>query len=83
MVEVECDQVGAFTERANADKKAAAYKQRASSARVGSVYVTRGVTSSGQELNLVQVGRFTTFAAAISARSQLGDYDAVIVTLHR
>lgn len=76
-------QVGAFTNRDNADKLAAQYAGRAASAKVGSVFVTPGAGSDGRAVNLVQVGRFATFGAANQARELLGDLDAVIVPLQR
>lgn len=76
-------QIGAFTNRANADKLAAQYAGRASLTKVGSVYVTPGRGSDGRAVNLVQVGRYATFGAANNARSRLGDSGAVIVPLQR
>lgn len=76
-------QVGAFRSRANADKLAAGYVVRASSAKVGSVFVVPGTGSDGREVNLVQVGRFATFGAASQASRLLGDRNAVIVPLQR
>ncbi len=76
-------QVGAFANRANADKLAAQYVGRASSAQVGTVFVTPGTGSDGRAINLVQVGRYATFGAASQARGLLGDRSAVIVPLQR
>jgi len=76
-------QVGAFANRSNADQLAAKYAGRAASSNLGSVIVTPSVDSRGRPMNLVQVGRYATFGAANSARSQLGDFNAVIVPLQR
>jgi tetratricopeptide (TPR) repeat protein len=76
-------QVGAFTNRANADKAARTYANKAASARIGVVQVAPVTRAGGRSVNLVQVGRFATFNAASTARSRLGDPGAVIVPLQR
>lgn len=74
-------QVGAFANRANADRQAASYKARVSKAQLGTMHITTGVASDGRTIHLVQVGRYATFGAASDARSRLGDFNAVIVPL--
>lgn len=76
-------QVGAFSNRANADKSALVYAAKAASARLGSVRVILISRSNGLTVNLVQIGRFATFKAASEARSRLGDTGSVIVPLQR
>jgi tetratricopeptide (TPR) repeat protein len=76
-------QVGAFASRANADKTARAYASKSAAAKLGNVLVTPSTASNGRPINLVQVGRYATFNAAMSARKRLGDTGAVIVPLQR
>lgn len=76
-------QVGAFADKSNADQLAGRYAVRAAAGKMGSVAVVPTVGSNGRAVNLVQVGRFTTFDAANTARGMLGDTGAVIVSLQR
>lgn len=76
-------QVGAFANPGNAQKLADRYSQRAATLKLGSVYVTPATDARGRAIQLVQVGRYATFGAAMAARAQLGDKDAVVVPLKR
>jgi len=76
-------QVGAFASRTNADKAASRYARKAASAGIGAVKVTPSARNPGPAVNLVQIGRFATFGAALTARTRLGDPGAVIVPLQR
>jgi len=76
-------QIGAFSNRANADRLAAEYAGKVAAAKLGRVYVTPGAGSGGRAMNLVQVGRYTTFGSASTARDRLGARGAVIVPLQR
>lgn len=72
-------QLGAFSEKSNADEHALQMRSRTSG--IGSPRVIPSTTSSGDRLYLVQVGRFSTFASAAQARRRLGRTDVMITPL--
>lgn len=74
-------QLGAYSTKANADTQAVKMRSAADRAGVGTPRVVPSRGDSGQTLYLVQVGRFSTFDSAMSARGKLGRNDAIVVVM--
>ncbi len=73
-------QLGAFSNRANADKMLASASQRASKSGLASPTIIATPDATGRTIYLVQVGRFTTKEEAAVAKSRVGG-DAVVVRM--
>lgn len=71
-------QLGAFSNRANAERIAFAAQKRAAAAGLPPPAIISTPDVTGRTIHLVHIGRFDTRAAAVSARSKLGG-DAVVV----
>ncbi len=65
-------QLGAFTQKANADKTAQAAAGKASSAGMSPPRVVKGTDSKGREVWFVWVGQFGSRQAAANARTKIG-----------
>jgi tetratricopeptide (TPR) repeat protein len=73
-------QLGAFSNRANADRALAAGASRAAKAGLPTPTITATPDVTGRTVYLVQTGRFTTKEEALAARARLGG-DAVVVQM--
>lgn len=73
-------QLGAFSNRANADKALAAGAARAAKAGLPTPATTATPDVTGRTIYLVQTGRFTSKEEAIAARARFGG-DAVVVQM--
>jgi tetratricopeptide (TPR) repeat protein len=73
-------QLGAFANRANADKTMSLGTQRASRAGLSPPTIVATPDAAGRTIYLVQVGKFTTKEEAAAAKSKLGG-DAVVVQM--
>ena len=71
-------QVGAFSERANAEELARGIRSEAASKGWGPPRIVPSTTSSGNRLYLVRMGRFENFQTALDARRRLDRIDAII-----
>lgn len=65
-------QLGAFTQRANADKAAQAAAGKASNAGLTAPRIVKGTDTKGREVWYVWVGQFGSRQAAANARTKLG-----------
>ena len=65
-------QVGAFSSRTNADRKANQIRPRASSLGLGAPRIVERAGAGGQRLYLVQIGSYKTEREATAARTRLG-----------
>lgn len=74
-------QLGAFRDEGNARKAAEQFAQRTAGAQLGSPRIVPAQDPRGGQLQLVQVGQFSTFATARAAKDRLGERDAIIVPL--
>lgn len=73
-------QLGAFSNRANADRTVEVGGQRASKAGLSAPNIIATPDATGRTIYLVQVGKFTSKEEAAVAKSKLGS-DAVIVQM--
>ncbi len=73
-------QIGAFSNRANADRTAATGAARAAAAALPAPAIVATPDATGRTIYLVQIGRFTTKEDAAIAKSKLQG-DAVIVQM--
>lgn len=74
-------QIGAYREESNARQAAEQLAARAIELRYGAPRIVPSQDPRGGSLQIVQIGQFSTFASAKSARGQLGANDAMIVPL--
>ena len=73
-------QLGAFSSKNNADRHAISSTTNARSAGLTSPLVVPA-NVSGRNLYLVQVGRFSTYTAALAARTKLNRSDAIVQSI--
>ncbi len=64
-------QLGAFTQRSNAERNAREVAERARTLGLGTPRLVTDVNARGQRLTIVQVGRFSSFTTAQQARQRL------------
>ncbi len=79
-------QTGAYSNLSNAQKQAQQLAQRTHSAWLDQpriVTASTGGGGDGRRLYLVQVGQFSTYASALSARQRLGISSAIITPMGR
>lgn len=74
-------QLGAFRDRDNAQEMAQEIADRAREARLGTPRIMEAPDRDGATLAVVQLGQFTTFQSASSARDRLGENAAIIIPL--
>jgi tetratricopeptide (TPR) repeat protein len=73
-------QFGAFSTRTNADQQAVALRRESEAAGLGVPRVVPSKSANGQQLYLVQAGKFNTFEAAVGGKTKLSRANAIIVT---
>jgi len=74
-------QLGAYADRSNAEDRARKLSVTCTRAGLGTPRVLQSSTPSGGTLYLVQVGRFSTFSAAMTSRRKLTDSNVSITTI--
>ncbi len=74
-------QIGAFANQSNAQRATDSLAARARTVKLGVPRIVPSTDRQGQRLYLVQIGRFSTFAAALIARQRLGSNEPIIVPL--
>jgi len=74
-------QIGAFTDRTNAQRAAENLATRTSTLKLASPRLVPAKDAQRRKLTLVQVGRFSTYADAESARQQLRPLTAIVVSM--
>ena len=74
-------QVGAFSDRARAERAARDAEPVASQYALGEVRITERRGPAGRTLHLVQVGQFTTHKAAARARTRMGRLDYIVASV--
>lgn len=76
-------QLGAFGSEANARRLAERLGPEVARLKLGPPRLTPGKARDGSPLVLVQVGRFTSFDAAVAARNRLNQHNGIVVPLGR